>query len=90
MTNFLPSWRARQVLPTLLSFVMSARPLTSAPPRRLPIAPFADFDQFKPLFEQVKKDIASGIRQTRRFQTMAEIKKGEFFIVGGQVAYIAK
>jgi hypothetical protein len=47
-----------------------------------------DFEQFKPLFEQVKKDVASGIRQTRRFQTMAEIKKGEFFIVGGQVAYI--
>jgi hypothetical protein len=49
-----------------------------------------DFEQFNPLFEQVKKDIASGIRQTRRFQTMAEIKKGEFFIVGGQVAYVAE
>lgn len=49
-----------------------------------------DFEQFKPLFEQVKKDIASGIRQTRRFQTMAELKKGEFFIVSGQVAYIAE
>jgi hypothetical protein len=49
-----------------------------------------DFEQFKPLFEQVKKDLASGVRQTRRFQTMAEIKRGEFFIVGGQVAYIAE
>ena len=49
-----------------------------------------DFEQFKPLFEQVKRDLASGIRQTRRFQTMAEIKKGEFFIVGGQVAYVAE
>jgi Meiotically Up-regulated Gene 113 (MUG113) protein len=49
-----------------------------------------DFEQFKPLFEQVKMDLASGVRQTRRFQTMAEIKKGEFFIVGGQVAYIAE
>jgi len=49
-----------------------------------------DFEEFKPLFEQVKKDLASGIRQTRRFQTMAEIKKGEFFIVGGQVAYVAE
>lgn len=49
-----------------------------------------DFDQFKPLFEQVKRDLASGVRQTRRFQTMAEIKKGEFFIVGGQVTYIAE
>ena len=43
-----------------------------------------DFDQFKPLFEQVSKELKSGIRQTRRFQTMAEIKKGEFFIVGGR------
>lgn len=49
-----------------------------------------DFEQFMPLFERVKKDLASGVRQTRRFQTMAEIKKGEFFIVGGQVAYVAK
>jgi len=52
--------------------------------------PCADFETFKPLFDQVRKDLASGIRQTRRFQTMAEIQKGEFFIVGGQVAYIAE
>ncbi|MER9250498.1 GIY-YIG nuclease family protein [Mesorhizobium sp. M0598] len=49
-----------------------------------------DFDLFKPLFAQVRKDLDSGIRQTRPFQTMAEIKKGEFFIVGGQVAYVAE
>jgi hypothetical protein len=51
--------------------------------------PCKDFDQFKPLFDQVKRELADGIRQTRPFQKMAEIKKGEFFIVGGQVAYIA-
>jgi hypothetical protein len=49
-----------------------------------------DFDQFKPLFVQVKIDIDTGIRETRPFQTMAEIKKGEFFIVGGQIAYVAE
>lgn len=49
-----------------------------------------DFDRFKPLFVQVKKDLDAGIRQTRPFQTMAEIKKGEFFIVGGQIAYVAE
>ncbi|MER8613978.1 GIY-YIG nuclease family protein [Mesorhizobium sp. M0435] len=49
-----------------------------------------DFDRFKPLFAQVRKDLDSGTRQTRPFQTMAEIKKGEFFIVGGQIAYIAE
>ena len=49
-----------------------------------------DFDRFKPLFEQVSKELKSGIRRTRRFQTMAEIKKGEVFIVGGQIAYVAE
>ena len=49
-----------------------------------------DFDQFKPLFVQVKKDLDAGVRETRPFQTMAEIKKGEFFIVGGQIAYVAE
>ncbi len=49
-----------------------------------------DFDRFKPLFIQVRKDLDSGIRQTRPFQTMAEITKGEFFIVGGQIAYVAE
>jgi hypothetical protein len=49
-----------------------------------------DFDQFKPLFVEVKKDLDSGARQTRPFQTMAEIKQGEFFIVGGQIAYVAE
>jgi hypothetical protein len=49
-----------------------------------------DFEQFKPLFIQVQKDLEKGLRKTRRFQTMAEIKQGEFFIVGGQKAYIAE
>lgn len=48
-----------------------------------------DFEAFKPLFAQVRKDLDAGIRQTRTFQTMAEIKRGEFFIVGGQIAYVA-
>ena len=39
--------------------------------------PCEDFDNFKPLFAQVKKDLDAGIRQTRPFQTMAEIKQGE-------------
>lgn len=49
-----------------------------------------DFEAFKPLFAQVRKDLDAGKRQTRPFQTMAEIKKGEFFIVGGQIAYVAE
>jgi hypothetical protein len=51
----------------------------------------ADFDKFKPLFEMVKRELKSGVRQTRTFQTRAmdEIQRGTFFIVGGQIAYIA-
>ncbi|MGA7384289.1 MAG: hypothetical protein WBW81_06245 [Methylocella sp.] len=49
-----------------------------------------DFEQFKPLFAQVQKHLEKGLRKTRSFQTMAEIKKSEFFIVGGQKAYISR
>jgi len=47
-----------------------------------------DFEEFKPMFLQVKKDLDSGIRRTRPFQKMAEIQKGQWFIVGGQIAYV--
>lgn len=49
----------------------------------------ADFERFKPLFAAVRNDIDTGARQTRRFGRDAEIKQGEFFIVGGQMAYVA-
>ncbi len=49
----------------------------------------ADFDSFKPLFAEVKSDMETGKRESRRFGENAEIKKGEFFILGGQVAYVA-
>lgn len=49
-----------------------------------------DFDTFKPLFEQVQKELDSGLRDTRPFEMKAEIEKGRFFIVGGQKAYVAE
>ncbi|MBN9888527.1 GIY-YIG nuclease family protein [Salipiger abyssi] len=48
-----------------------------------------DFDKFKPLFEQIQKELETGMRETRPFEMKAEIEKGRFFIVGGQKAYIA-
>ncbi len=53
-----------------------------------------DFEKFKPLFDQVKKDLDLGQRTTRMFVKdagflKADIVKGEFFVVGGQVAYVA-
>lgn len=55
----------------------------------------ADFAKFKPLFEQVQRDLDSGARETRRFVRdagflKADITKGQFFILGGQIAYIAE
>jgi hypothetical protein len=49
-----------------------------------------DFDTFKPLFEQVQKELNSGLRETRPFEMKAEIEKGRFFIVSGQKAYVAE
>lgn len=49
-----------------------------------------DFAVFKPLFEQVQKELNSGLRETRPFEMKAEIEKGRFFIVSGQKAYVAE
>jgi Meiotically up-regulated gene 113 len=55
----------------------------------------ADFDSFKPLFERVQRELKSGIRQSLPVDKMEEIKlakiqQGQFFIVGGQIAYVAE
>lgn len=51
--------------------------------------PCPDFCKFKPLFAQVQEDLKADIRETRRFGQDAQIKQGEFFILGGQKAYVA-
>lgn len=53
-------------------------------------APCLDFVKFKPLFAQIQEDLKSGIRQSRRFKQDAQIKQGEFFILGGQKVYVAE
>lgn len=57
--------------------------------------PCPDFERFKPLFDQVRLDLDSGIRTTRQFVKdagflKADIIEGQFFILGGQVAYVAE
>lgn len=49
-----------------------------------------DFDKFKLLFEQVQRDLATGLRETVRFEENAAIKRKQWFIVGGQIAYVAE
>lgn len=50
----------------------------------------ADFDRFKPLFEAVRRDLDNGARQARRFGENTMIAQGDFFILGGQIAYVAE
>ena len=49
-----------------------------------------DFENFKPLFEQIQAELKAGMRKTLRFKEDASINKDEYFIVGGQIAYIAE
>ena len=54
-----------------------------------------DFDQFKPLFAEVQRDLDTGARTTRPFVRdagflKADITEGQFFILGGQIAYVAE
>jgi hypothetical protein len=54
-----------------------------------------DFDSFKPLFESVQNELKSGSRKALPVDRMdeiklAEIQPGQFFIVGGQIAYVAE
>lgn len=52
--------------------------------------PCADFDRFQPLFEQVERDLKAGFRKTLRFGRDASVAVGDFFILGGQLAYVAE
>lgn len=52
--------------------------------------PCADFERFAPLFERVEADLKSGLRKTLRFGRDASVEKGNFFILGGQMAYVAE
>lgn len=52
--------------------------------------PCKDFDRFQPLFEQAERELKAGIRKTLRFGRDASIAAGNYFIVGGQLAYVAE
>ncbi len=77
------------------SDITNLRHVASSAERQAPDAvasrrPSADFDTFKPLFEKVQKELDEGSRQIRSFELKAEIKKGAWFILEGQKAYVAE
>ena len=57
--------------------------------------PCADFDNFKPLFDQIQRNLNSGMLEAKILKnqkgqsTTAQITKDDWFIVNGQIAYIA-
>jgi len=51
--------------------------------------PCTDFDAFKPLFDEVEAGLKTGRWMAKPFTRDASIESGNFFIVGGQVAYVA-
>ena len=52
--------------------------------------PCEDFDGFKELFDQARSDLSSGLRVTRPFGQYATIEVGHWFILDGQMAYVAE
>lgn len=49
-----------------------------------------DFENFQPLFEGVEADLKEGRRKTLRFGRDASVLQGNFFILGGQMVYVAE
>ena len=51
--------------------------------------PCKDFERFKPLFDQAQTDLSTGVRETKRFLKDASIEEHDFFILNGQLVYVA-
>jgi hypothetical protein len=49
-----------------------------------------DFDTFKPLFDEAGAGLKSGLWVSSLFAKNASIELGDFFIIGGQIAYVAE
>src|SRR5690554_791656 len=47
-----------------------------------------DFERFQPLFEQVERELETGIRKTIPFGKNAQIEVGQWFVLSGQTAHV--
>ena len=52
--------------------------------------PCTDFDHYQPLFEAAATGLKTGAWMTKPFVKNASIELGDFFIIGGQIAYVAE
>jgi hypothetical protein len=53
-------------------------------------APCQDFDRFKAPFEEAQNGLKAGTWITQPFARNASIQPGDFFVVGGLIAYVAE
>ena len=49
-----------------------------------------DFDSFKPLFVKIQKELDDGTLETTGIKGIAEIQKGQAFILSGLIAYVTE
>lgn len=49
-----------------------------------------DFLMFKPLFDKVQKELSEGKRSLLRIGKTSSMKKGSFYVVSGQLVYLAE
>lgn len=52
--------------------------------------PCEDFEAFKPLFEEAENGLKTGDWMTKPFLKNAGIEVGDYFIIGGQIAYVGE
>lgn len=55
-------------------------------------APCADFETFRPVFEEVQRELEASLRKTAKYERKGDgeqLKPGDLFIIGGQKALIA-
>jgi hypothetical protein len=52
--------------------------------------PCEDFERFQPLFERAERELKESVRKAIPFKGEASVEQGNFFIVGGQFAYVAE
>lgn len=51
--------------------------------------PCKDFANFRPLFDQAQSELTTGVREAKRFIRDASIEQEDFFILSGQLVYVA-
>lgn len=52
--------------------------------------PCTDFEHFRSIFVEAEEGLKTGLWMTKPFAKNASIEVGDFFVIGGQVAYVAE